>query len=133
MERDWIVFDEPPRIRKDRIYMMLNMRCELMINRIAFEALGQPESVFLSYSEKTDAIAIEKADARLNNAFPLRLKNSSGNYSVHIKPMCDRHEIKYDSSVRFLDLAIEGDKLVANLLKTSQIPKRKRGQAVRKS
>lgn len=131
MERDWIVFDEPPRIRKDRIYMMLNMRCELMINRIAYEALGQPEAVFLCYSERTDAIAIEKADARLDNAFPLRLKNSSGNYSVHIKPMCDRHEIKYDSSVRFADITVEDNKLVANLLKTRPIPKRKRRQTDR--
>ena len=131
MERDWIVFDEPPRIRKDKSQMMLNSRCELVINRIAHDAIGQPDSVFLLYSERTDSIAITKADPRLDNAFPVRRKHPNNFYSIHIKSFCDRHEIRYDGSVRFMDITVEDNKLVANLLKTRPVPKRKRRQTDR--
>ena len=131
MDRNWKVYDEPPQRRKGRIYMTLGKRCDLTITRVGYEARGRPEAVFLMYSEPTDSIAIEKADPRMDNAFPLLLKNASRNYTVHLKPLCDRHEIKYESSVRFLDIAIEGDKLVANLLKTRQVQKRKRRQGDR--
>ena len=131
MERDWIVFDEPPRIRKDKSQMMLNSRCELVINRIAHDAIGQPDSVFLLYSERTDSIAITKADPRLDNAFPVRRKHPNNFYSIHIKSFCDRHEIRYDGSVRFMDITVEDNKLVANLLKTHPVPKRKRRQTER--
>ena len=131
MDRNWKVYDEPPQRRKGRIYMTLGKRCDLTINSVGYEALGRPEAVFLMYSESTDSIAIEKADPRMDNAFPLLLKNASGTYTVHIKPLCDRHQIKYDCSVRFLDIAVEDAKLVASLLKTRPVPKRKRRQADR--
>ncbi len=132
MDRNWKVYDEPPQRRKGRIYMTLGKRCDLTINSVGYEALGQPEAVFLMYSESTDSIAIEKADPRMDNAFPLLLKNASGTYTVHIKPLCDRHQIKYDCSVRFLDIAVEDAKLVASLLKTRPVPKRIRPDSAKR-
>ena len=126
MEGKWILFDEPQRNRKDRIKMTLNNRFELSFNRLGFEALGRPEAVFLLYDPTTDAIAVQCADPRMDNAFRLYQKNVSGNRSVNIKPLCERHQIKYACSVRFMDITVEDDKLVANLLKTRPIPKRKR-------
>lgn len=70
------------------------------------------------YDPSTDAIAIQPADARMENAFSLTRKNSGGNYCVYIKPLCDRHQIRYDCTVRFLNITVEDDKLAINLLKT---------------
>ncbi len=58
MERDWIVYDEPPRVVRGRINMSLNQNFDLVINREALDAIGKPEAVFLLYSPTTDAIAI---------------------------------------------------------------------------
>ena len=94
MERDWIVYDEPPRVVRGRINMSLNQNFDLVINREAFDALGKPEAVFLLYSPTTDAIALEKADPRMDNAHSVCLKNSNGSYRIYLKPLCDRHQIK---------------------------------------
>lgn len=126
MERDWIVYDEPPRVQRGRISMYLNQRFDLVINGPAYDALGKPKAVFLLYSPTTDAIAIEKADPRIENAHAVGCKNSNGSYRIYLKPLCDRHEIKYDCTVRFMDITVEDDKLVANLLKTRPVPRRKR-------
>lgn len=132
MERNWITFDGSPRNRKGRINMSLNQRFELVVNRLGYETLGKPEAVYLLYDPSTDAIAIQPADARMENAFSLTRKNSGGNYCVYIKPLCDRHQIRYDCTVRFLDVTVEDDKLAVNLLKTREVPKRKRPESVKR-
>lgn len=125
MDKNWIVYDEPPPMPRNRLYMSINKAHEIMINRNAYEELGSPEAVLLMYNGVTDSIAIKRVDPRETNAFPLRAKGDSGNYVVGAKPLCVKHEIKYNTTVQFLEVKIEGDAFIASLRKTRKIVKRR--------
>ena len=87
--------------------------------------MGEPAAVFLMYDPGTDAIGLRKAEPRTMNAYPLR-SYSHNRYRVSAKTLCDRHQIKYDSTVQFLETSIEEGSLVANLLKTRSTAKKRK-------
>lgn len=126
MERNWVIYDEPPPRVPNGLYMSMNKGGEIMLGRGSYEALGRPEAVYLMYDPANDSIGLKKTEPRMTNAFRLRAKGTSGNYVVLAKPLCVRHDLRFDGTVQFLETSVEGDALVASLLKTRPVRKRRR-------
>ncbi len=126
MERKWIIYSEPPTRVTNGLYLSINKIGELMLGRGSYEALGQPEAVYLMYDPDNDLIGLRKTEPLMPNAFALRAKGDSGNYVVRAKPLCLKHDLRFDGTVQFLETSVEGETLTAHLLKTRRVRKRRR-------
>ena len=124
MERKWIIYQESPTRVTNGLYLSINKIGELMLGRGSYEALDRPEAVYLMYDPGNDSIGLKKTEPRMPNAFRLRAKNTSGNYVIHAKPLCVKHDLRFDGTVQFLETSFENETLIANLLKTRPVRKR---------
>ena len=118
MARKWQILNESPRHIPNGLYVSLDKDYQLCINQKAFDELGAPAAVVLMYDPGTDAIGIRPTAPLMMNAHPVRKKASERTYRISAKPLCIKHEIKYDTTIQFLETSIEDGALVANLLKT---------------
>lgn len=67
----WEVFTAgPTKPKEDRLYLSLNQKGQILINRNAIEALGSPEAVELLFSKPTTKIGIRRVSPKESNAFP---------------------------------------------------------------
>ncbi len=119
-----MIYSEPPTRVTNGLYLSINKIGELTLGRGSYEALGQPEAVYLMYDPDNDLIGLRKTERLMPNAFALRAKNDSGNYVVRAKPLCVKHDLRFDGTVQFVETSVEGETLVAHLLKTRPVRKR---------
>ena len=124
MERKWLIYNEPPTRVTNGLYLSINKIGELMLGRGSFEAIGRPEAVYLMYDPDNDLIGLRKTEPLMTNAFALRAKGDSGNFVVRAKPLCVKHDLRFDGTVQFLETSVEGETLIAHLLKTRPVRKR---------
>ena len=131
MARNWRIFEETLPHEKNEIYVSMNHAGEVTLNRHTLEILGQPEAIFMMHEPETYSIGLRKTGRLMPNAFKGKPKSDCGGASIRAKLFCDKHEIKYKGTVRFLDAQLEDDTLVLNLLKTMTVT-RKQNPAGRK-
>ena len=63
----------------EEIRVTVNDRCQICMNKPAFDVLGQPAAVELSFDGNRRIIGIKPIDIRRRNAFPIK-PVSRGNY-----------------------------------------------------
>ncbi len=132
MDRNWIEYEDGPRQPgPENIYVSINRVGDLMLNRFTFEALGKPEAVKLMYDPDTDVIGLRPVSRLMTCAFPLRPKGRSDNKRIRIKPFCERHDMRFDETVRFLQAEIENGILVLGLRNTRSTTRKKRSSGRR--
>ena len=125
MDRDFEPFRAGPNeARSLRLHVTISRQRILRINRNVFEKLGRPESVRLSYSRERDAIGIEAASPRLNDAFPL-IPEPAG-HRINAAPFCRHFGIDVDTTLKFILPEIEGNALYLKLGEKVSVGGRKR-------
>ncbi len=116
MTRNWTEFDAgPAQTARDEIYVSMNRRGEIILNRLAVEQLGHPEAVVLLFDEETDTIGLKPSTRLFANAYPLKLKGQCGHRVVRGWPFVSRYKLQIDGTVRFRTANVEDGVLILEL------------------
>jgi len=125
MDRDFEPFRAGPNeARSLRLHVTISRQRILRINRNVFEKLGRPASVRLSYSRERDAIGIEAASPRLNDAFPL-IPEPAG-HRINAAPFCRHFNICPDATLKFVTPEITGQSMMLKLGETISVARPKK-------
>ena len=87
----WTEFQgRPGRRDRSEARVTLSNRNVLMLNAAAYEALGMPAAVKLSYEEDRRIIGLKPEDPSRTNAVPVRRNDKWSNRRIQLHPFC-RH------------------------------------------
>lgn len=118
IDTDWEKFNGGPFVTyAERMYVALNSKGRLLLNRKAHASIGKPQRVQLFFNRKKDTIGIRPAHERLADAFPVR--DNGGSFVVYIGNFCRHFGIKLSTTEKFIapDIGPDGI-LVLDLSKT---------------
>ncbi len=106
----------------ERMHVSLNSKGLILLNRKAFEALGEPRAVILSFERRNSKIGIRSASPALSNAFPVKPRPEAHSRIVHASPFCRNYGIRVSGTVAFAGVSIDSDgMLVLDLDKTMRV------------
>lgn len=89
LDREWEKFRGGPTVAKqNRMHVTLNHKGDIFLNDNAHRTLGSLAAVALYYNREKDVIAVEPADARVSENFPVKQRQSG--WVIHAVPFC-RH------------------------------------------
>jgi hypothetical protein len=101
MERQWEEFAHGPVVQNsERIHATINRRGNLFLNRLAVEALGEPDSVVLMYDRRRSTIGITRAPSSRQNAFRLK-RNRNGSRMIYAANFCRFYSICPEETLAF--------------------------------
>lgn len=110
IRRNWVEFlGKPNRVNRDALRVTLNWKGIFLLNRAAFEALGEPEYVKLFHDERNKAVGIAKTDAEFENAFPVKQKDKYSNRIICASPACRDFGIRVDKTIAFNGIEFDHD------------------------
>jgi hypothetical protein len=84
VRRNWEVCSrEPVENRWTAMYVSLNKLGDLVLNRVAYERLGEPDRVQLLFDRERDTIGVRRVSYDDEpNAFPVRPRGGRGGYRI---------------------------------------------------
>lgn len=101
--KNWTEFTGKPNntIRSQGLRVTMGKRGEIYLNRIAWEALGEPEAVKLMFDFRRAVIGIQKVDPWIENTFPVYAPKNSPGRIIRANPFAVHHQIKPSRTVIF--------------------------------
>ena len=127
IERNWQEFKgSPPPRNGNRMYVSVNNRGVIVLNRRSYESLDKPEAVLLLFDGDHYAIGLKPCTRLMPNAFPLAPRGRTGGHVIWAFSFCKEHEIKPTGTIRFLEPKVENGILVLDLnhtARTTQVPR----------
>ena len=127
MEMNWEYFEQGPVENKgEQVYVTINRRGNLFLNRRAVEALGRPNLVVLMYDRRRKTIGIGAASPGPQGAFRLKRKelNGHGGRLLYASNFCRNYAIYPDETLHFT--AAEVDKAGVLVLDLNEVNSVKR-------
>lgn len=102
IRRNWVEFlGKPNRVDRDALRVTLNRKGIFLVNKAAFEALGEPEAVKLFHDERNNAVGIIKCEVEPENAFPVKQKDKYSNRVICASPACRDFGIRVEKTIAF--------------------------------
>jgi hypothetical protein len=117
MKRDWEVFKRDVAKRASEPMVTLQKLGNISLNIVAFEALGEPDSVELLYDREECLMGIRAAVENCPHAYPVRKQSSGSGFVVSGRAFTQHYNIMTDVGRRFR--AILDDGILAVDLKDS--------------
>lgn len=101
LDREWEKFKGGPVVAsQNRMHVTLNPKGIIYMNSNAYRILGKPAAVALYYNREKDDIAIEPANPRLAENFPVVPKQSA--WIIRASPFCVHFGLKPATTQRFV-------------------------------
>lgn len=120
IERNWREFrNEKPRALNG-LYVSINERGIIVLNRKTFAELGSPEAVSLLYDDEHATIGLRPVMPFLDVSFPLLPRGNSGNRVIRALPFVKANKLRISYCVKFLQPVIEDDILLLDLNQTTR-------------
>jgi hypothetical protein len=113
LDRDFEKFKGGPVVAtRDRPHVTLSSLGVIYLNQAAYRVLSRPPAVSLYYSSERDCVAIEPADPRRPESFPV--KQCQNGYRILAGPFVGHFRLRTDHTIRFLrpDLTDSGGRHV---------------------
>ena len=102
LERHFEKFTAGPTVAKQkRIRVTLRPDGVIYLNANMYRILGKPEAVALYYSRDADTIAIQPANPRIEEHFPLLPKGQSG-WEIGAGNFCGHHALRPKQTQEFI-------------------------------
>ena len=121
MSERWTEFEGRPNKRNtDEPRVTLNKRGVILLNRVAYDALGMPAAVKLSYEEDRRIIGLKPEDERKSNAFPVKQKDKWFNRTIFAHPFCRHFGIDIRRTVLFNEIDIDREGMMRLELNRTQ-------------
>jgi hypothetical protein len=107
-----------------RLYVTISPANLILLNRNIYIQMGRPEAVHLGFDRARDIIAIEPANPRFNDTFPL-VANPS-NWRINAAPFCRHFGIRIDTTLKFICPELVGNTLHLKLREVVSVARTKR-------
>lgn len=128
VKRKWAEFaSSPPPRAGSRLYVSLNQKGIIAINRRTYQALGEPEAVSLLFDIDNLTIGLRPCGLLMPNAFPIAQRGATGTHIIWALSFTNAHQIFVTGTIRFLKPEIEDGVLVLDLnytARTTQSPRK---------
>ena len=128
LERDFEKFNGGPTLAtQNRMHVTMSALGVIYLNQNTYRILGKPAAVSLYYSREQDTIAIEPANPRLPQSFPV--KPCQNAYRILAGPFLGHFKIRTAETIRFVrpDIDDQGV-LMLDLRATVNVTRRQRSQ-----
>jgi hypothetical protein len=110
MELDLEVFEEGGGNSSGKdIHVTLNARRSMFLNARALAAIGDPDSVALSYDRRRSIIGIQAVPPSRKSAFRLQRKSSGNGRTLAVGNFCRRFSIRPDQTYAFNSPSVNKD------------------------
>lgn len=120
VERKWKEFrNERPR-STNGLYVSVNQRGIILLNRQAFAALGNPEAVSLLFDAENYTIGLRPVEPFLDTSFPVVSRGVSGNQLIRALPFVKANKLKLGYTIKFLNPVMEDGILILDLNMTAR-------------
>lgn len=119
MSMQWTTFTgkEFGRRSKDEVRVTLGPKCNIHLNGKAFDALGSPAAVELSFEGNRRLIGLKRIDPTKPNAF--RVKPHTGKYKmIHAAAFCQHFRIRPRNTILFQNVDIDHGLMTLDLTNT---------------
>ncbi len=123
MIRPWTKFNgKPNHSFRDKMRVTINHKSSLMLNRVAFEAIGRPAAVELLFDQTYGIIGVKPIRPDAHNAFPVKPVLKGTYRRINAASFCLHFDLRIEKTMMFLDAAIEPDGVLElNLAKTMTV------------
>ena len=123
MIRHWEEFEgRPNRSRSDEPRVTINKKGMLLLNKVAFEALQEPQAVKLFFDPNNQSIGLKPSEPGRFNSFPVKQKDKYYNRTVAASPFCKHHGIRVERTMLFNEVEMDKDGVMTlELKKTTAI------------
>lgn len=111
MIKHWTRFEGRPNgADRDQVRVTLSPKKVILLNRVIFEAMGEPAAVELLFDETRKVIGLQPIERTRRNAFPVKQNKSGRHRTVQASAFCTHFGITVDRTVQFqhVDLDSEG-------------------------
>ena len=125
MKRDW---KEIPRGDKRAqwagIYVTLNSKGTIVMNRAAYERLDEPAAFLLFYDAANNSIGLKPTGASMKNAYPALKSGRHGGRKLAAYRLLVECGLHIKDTLEFPDAEIDTDGILVLGLRTAQVSKR---------
>lgn len=113
----------PPPPKSDRLYVSLNPRGIILLNRRIYDQFGAPEFVVLLFDRQQNMIGLSPSHADVKDAFPVRARD--GYWFIQGGVFCTHYSIRLDKTERFTQPEIDDEGILRlDLTKTTSAAQR---------
>ena len=119
----WEQFEAGPNDRsEEKLYVSINRKGQILLNKKAVECLEAPAAVVLFFSKPSQKIGGRDPRHNDKGAVPLKTRPLSHSRMIHASPFCRNYGIRVDGTVSFVDIKLENDGLlILDLNKTTRV------------
>lgn len=106
------------------LYVTMNRTCSIVISKITFERLQEPEAVLIMLDATNLRLALKPVKADSPNAYPVRKYGRSGGKIIRAYRLLTEFGIRAPDTVEFITPVIDEEgRLILNLKKIRVSPK----------
>ena len=133
MINHWEEFEAGPTEPKgSRLHVTLNFKGQILLNKVAVEAIGEPKAVSLFFDKVNSLIGIRPANALAKKPFPLKASQTMHSRRIYASPFCKNYNIRTEGTIAFFNIDIDKEgMMILDLTKTSKISRPLRSAANR--
>lgn len=126
MFKQFELFEKMPTTRTSTsIRVSLNPRGSFTLNRKAFEALNEPETVELYFDKTSRLVGMKACSPELRHAYPVKKQGTSNSWLVRGRAFCNYYNIRIPITVVFDDIEVEDGMVILDLQKVRETDQRK--------
>ena len=119
-ERVWKEFAGTAPHSRSGVYVSIKESGVILLNRRAFEVLGQPKMVSLLFDEENNAMGLRPCNPLMPNAFPLLPRGRAGARAISALAFCKENQIEPTGTIRFLNVEMEKDMMILDFDHTAR-------------
>ena len=106
------------------VYVTMNGKGVIVMNRAAHERLGGAEAFLVLYDSANNTIGLKPTGAKMRNAYPAHISGRHGGRRVNAYRLLTEHRIRVDQTLEFPDADIDEDGILVLNLRTATVSNR---------
>ncbi len=125
MKREWKEIPlDGRRAQWAGIYVSMNNKGTIVLNRVAYERLGSPSAFHLLYDSANNTIGLKPTGANMRNAYIAHISGRHGGRKVSAYRLITECSLHIDQTLEFPDAEIDLDGILTLNLRTAKISNR---------
>jgi hypothetical protein len=125
MKREWKQINrDETRAQWAGVYVTLNSKGIVVLNRVAHERMGGPEAFALLYDAPNNTIGLKPTGVRMRNAYPVYKSGRHGGRKVNAYRLLTECSLIVKETLEFPEAEIDEDGILLLNLRTARVSKR---------
>ena len=106
------------------LYVTLNSKGSLVMNRAAFEKIGSPEAFQILFDPANYTIGLKPTYPRIRNAYPVMRSGKHGGKRVNVYRLLTEYGLHINETLEFPDAEIDENGILLLHLRTAKVSNR---------